>query len=79
MRLSISVKANNPSPKTPTTDNPAMGVVSPVLGFVFAAVALGVDVGLVVALARGVDAGLVVALARVVDVGLVVAFADAVL
>lgn len=77
MRLSISVKANNPSPKTPTTDNPAMGVVSPVLGFVFAAVALGVDVGLVVA--RGVDAGLVVALARVVDVGLVVAFADAVL
>ena len=54
-----------------------MGVVSPVLGFVFAAVALGVDVGLVVA--RGVDAGLVVALARVVDVGLVVAFADAVL
>ena len=77
MRLSISVKANNPSPNTPTTDNPAMGVVSPVLGFVFAAVALGVDVGLVVA--RGVDAGLVVALARVVDVGLVVAFADAVL
>ena len=77
MRLSISVKANNPSPKTPTTDNPAMGVVSPVLGFVFAAVALGVDVGLVVA--RRVDAGLVVALARGVDVGLVVAFADAVL
>ena len=77
MRLSISVKANNPSPKTPTTDNPAMGVVSPVLGFVFATVALGVDVDLVVA--RGVDAGLVVALARGVDVGLVVAFADAVL
>ena len=77
MRLSISVKANNPSPKTPTTDNPAMGVVSPVLGFVFAAVALGVDVGLVVA--RRVDVGLVVALARGVDVGLVVAFADAVL